>query len=431
VESRVLVIDAQMAGIAGDMFVAALIDLGADAKAVVAAMEAAARYVPNVKSLRVTPKPVERSHIGGLYLDVQIDESYKTRSGSVLIEAVQAMTKDLKLSSGASIYAHRAIEILIHAEAAVHRHTPESVHLHAAGSVDTVADIIGAATALDTLQLANPKDTSYYSLPIAVGGGTFPSSHGRLAAPGPAVTRICEEAGLLFRGGPLEQELATPTGVSLVAALIPESTPIYPGLRPIGVGYGAGTADLKNVPNLLKMVKAEPLTPRRLLQDRVLVLETNVDDVTGETLGFVIQQLMAAGAKDVTVLPTVTKKNRPGHLISVIASPEDEVRLTHLLIKETGSLGVRVTSCDRHLLARKIVSVKIRLGDAEQEIRVKVAMDRTGAILQVKAEYDDIQQAARSTGKPMIEIARVAEAAARQQLAEKEGKGARRRSKRA
>ncbi len=420
-----------MAGIAGDMFVASMIDLGAEADAVVAAMEASTRYVPDVKSVRVTPKPVERSHIGGLYLDMQIEESYKTRSGSVLLEAVQAMTKDLKLSSEASAYAHRAIDILVQAEASVHRHTPESVHLHAAGSVDTVADIIGAATALDSLKLAVSKTTSYYSLPIAVGGGTFPSSHGRLAAPGPAVTRICKEARLLLRGGPLERELATPTGVSLVAALIPESTPVYPALRPISIGYGAGTAELKNVPNLLKMVVGEPLTPRRLLQDRVVVIETNVDDISGETLGFVIEQLMAAGAKDVTVLPTVTKKSRPGHLISVIVSPEDEVRLAQLLIKETGSLGVRITSCDRHLLARELLHVQISLGEREESIRVKVATDRTGAILQVKAEYDDVRRAALATGKSLTVISRLAESAARQKIAEKEGKTQRRRRRKA
>jgi uncharacterized protein (TIGR00299 family) protein len=297
--------------------------------------------------------------------------------------------------------------------------------------VDTVADIIGAATALDSLKLADPRITSYHSLPIAVGGGTFPSSHGRLAAPGPAVTRICQEAGLLLRGGPLERELATPTGVSLVAALIPESTPVYPALRPTSVGYGAGTAELENVPNLLRIVMGESITPRRLLQDRVVVIETNVDDISGETLGFVIEQLMAAGAKDVTVLPTVTKKSRPGHLISVIASPEDEVRLAHLLIKETGSLGVRITSCDRHLLARKLVLVKIALGETEKDIRVKVAMDQTGVILQVKAEYDDVRQAALSTGKPITEIARLAESAARQQFVEKRGKAPRRRRRKA
>ncbi len=420
-----------MAGIAGDMFVAALIDLGAAADAVVAAMEASARYVPDVKSVHVTPKPVERSHIGGLYLDVQIEESYKTRSGSILLEAVQAMVTDLMLSSEASAYAQRAINFLVQAEAAVHRHTPEGVHLHAAGSVDTVADIIGAAAALDSLKLANPKTTSYHSLPIAVGGGTFPSSHGRLAAPGPAVTKICTKAGLLFKGGPLQRELATPTGVSLVAALNPVSTPVYPAIHPISVGYGAGTAELKNIPNLLRMVMGESLTPRRLLQDRVVVIETNVDDVSGETLGFVINQLIAAGAKDVTVIPTVTKKSRPGHLISIIASPEDEVRLAQLLIKETGSLGVRITSCDRHILSRELLQVKISLGEAEASVRVKVATDRSGAILQVKAEYDDVQRVALTTGKPITEISRLAESAARQQLAEKERKTSRRRRRKA
>ncbi|MFX1562603.1 MAG: nickel insertion protein [Promethearchaeota archaeon] len=261
--SRILVIDAQMAGVAGDMFVAALIDLGAKADVVVGAMEATSQYIPNCKSIRVTPKPVQRSHVGGLYLDIEIKESYHTRKGEILIEAVKTATKELRLSSSASKYAQRAIQTLVESEAKVHRHSVKEVHLHAAGSADTVIDIIGAATALDQLDLADQNETSYYVLPIAVGGGTFPSSHGQLAAPGPAVTEILTKTKLLFKGGPLKKELATPTGVSLIAALTPTSTPTYPALRPKKTGYGAGTMDLPNVPNLLRLVLGTPLTQQQ------------------------------------------------------------------------------------------------------------------------------------------------------------------------
>lgn len=258
--SRILVIDPQMSGIAGDMFVAALLDLGANQLEVISAMELAAKYVPDCASVKVTSHPVTRSHLGGLYLDIQIDETYETRSGKILLEAVKTMTRDLQLSKPVSAYANRAIRILVESEAMVHRHSPEKVHLHAAGSVDTVIDIIGAATALDQLQLADPQTTNYFVLPIAVGGGTFPSSHGRLAAPGPAVTGILTKAQLLFKGGPLEQELATPTGVSLIAALNPISVPVFPLMRSSSVGYGAGTADLPGIPNLLRLVVGKPLS---------------------------------------------------------------------------------------------------------------------------------------------------------------------------
>jgi uncharacterized protein (DUF111 family) len=253
-DSQILVIDPQLAGIAGDMFVAGLIDLGADTATVVAAMEATAKYVPSCKKVTVQPQPVERSHIGGLFLDIHIEENYTTRPGKVLLNAVEAMVKDLKLSKPAAAYAKQAIRILVEAEAVVHRHPPEKVHLHGAGSVDTVLDIIGAAVALENLGIADPKRTHYVALPIAVGGGTFMSGHGQLAAPGPAVTNILTKHRLAFKGGPQIHEMATPTGISLLAALNPVSTQVFPELISLAVGYGAGTGELPGVPNLLRFV---------------------------------------------------------------------------------------------------------------------------------------------------------------------------------
>ncbi len=253
-DQKILVIDPQLAGIAGDMFVAALMDLGADINAVVAAMEASVNYVPNCDTVTVKPQPIARSHIGGLFLDIHIEETYTTRPGKVLLNAVQTMTKDLRLSKPAAVYAKRAIQILVDAEAMVHRHPPEKVHLHGAGSVDTVLDIIGAATALENLGIADANSTKYYTLPIAVGGGTFMSGHGQLAAPGPAVTNILTKYKLTFKGGPHTHEMATPTGISLLAALNPVSTQVFPELVPIAVGYGAGTGEIPGVPNLLRFV---------------------------------------------------------------------------------------------------------------------------------------------------------------------------------
>lgn len=415
-DPKILVIDPQMAGIAGDMFVAALLDLGADSETVISAMETAVNYVPDCKKVKVTPKPVTRSHIGGLYLDIEIVESYSTRPGKVLLDAISAMTKDLKLTEPAVAYANRAVRFLVEAEASVHRQPPEKVHLHGAGSVDTVLDVIGAAVALEELAIVDPETTNYFILPIAVGGGTFPSGHGQLAAPGPAVTKILTTANLLFKGGPLDRELATPTGVSLLAALNPVSTQMYPLFRSQSIGYGAGTGELPDIPNLLRLVLGDTISPLRLYQDQVIILETNVDDVSGETLGYIIDRLIQSGAKDVTILPTTTKKNRPGHLISVIAAPEQEEALTYLLISESGSLGVRVMRSDRHLLARKTQTIRINVGKKKVAVRVKIATDRSGTVIQVKAEYDDVKQAAERTGEPLVEIARKAEAAARNEF---------------
>jgi uncharacterized protein (DUF111 family) len=165
----------------------------------------------------------------------------------------------------------------------------------------------------------------------------------------------------------------------------------------------------------------EAIPQPRLYQDQVIILETNVDDVSGETLGYAIERLMQAGAKDVSIVATTTKKNRPGHLVSVIVAPEHEELLTHLLLVETGSLGVRVIRSDRHLLAREIHSVRIKSGKHEATVRVKIASDRTGAIIQTKAEFDDVKAAAKKTGEPLVEIARKAEALARREYSKKGG----------
>ena len=420
---HMLIVDPQMAGIAGDMFVAALLDLGAEEEPVISAMESVSRYMPGCTCVKVKPKPVLRSHIGGLHLEVEIEETSQPRPGRVLLEAVKRATEELGLSEAASSYAQRAVRILVEAEASVHRRPPEEVHLHAAGSADTAADVVGCAVALDQLGMADPSTIQYYALPVAVGGGAFQSGHGRLVSPGPAVTRILTQAGLTLVGGPVDVELTTPTGAALLAALNPLPTQVYPPVFPEAVGYGAGSADLPGVPNLLRLVAGRlPSELSSLLRDQVVVLETNVDDVPGETLGYLVERLMEEGAKDVTIIPTVAKKNRPGHLISVIAAPEDEVRLTRIIIEETGSLGVRASLCNRHLLARELRPIKVKLGGREMEVRVKVSTDRDGNILQVKPEYEDVRRLAIATGQSLIEVARRAEAAARQVLGKGEGR---------
>jgi uncharacterized protein (DUF111 family) len=194
----------------------------------------------------------------------------------------------------------------------------------------------------------------------------------------------------------------------------------YPLFTPIAVGYGAGTGELPDIPNLLKVVQGKSQAELRLYQDEVILIETNVDDVTGETLGYLIQELLNQGAKDVSIVSTTTKKNRPGHLLSVIAAPEDEEKLAYLLIAETGSLGVRVSRRDRHLLARETHTVTITLNNQEFSVRVKIASDRTGKIMQVKAEYEDVKAVAEKTGHPLMEIAQKAEALVRSQTVLKE-----------
>ncbi|RJS77370.1 LarC family nickel insertion protein [Candidatus Bathyarchaeota archaeon] len=178
-------------------------------------------------------------------------------------------------------------------------------------------------------------------------------------------------------GGPVESELATPTGVSILVNLVDEAVSFYPPIKPRAVGYGAGAKDFAGVPNVLRIVVGEPLD-YGLLRDEVAVIETNIDDVTGEVVGHVIEKILREGARDVSILPAFMKKGRPGHIVKVIADLDDAERLSRILMEETGSLGVRVYPCGRRILLRRSIPVEVEVGGVKATVSVKVAKDSRG-----------------------------------------------------
>jgi len=284
------------------------------------------------------------------------------------------------------------------------KNTRSSIHdvrLHELGSADTLADIIGAATALDDLDIFS--NTAVFSTPVAVGGGVFPASHGAYSSPAPATLEILRTSGFLTIGGPVESELATPTGVSLLTSLTPECTRFYPSIKPVYVGYGAGSRELGDIPNVLRVVLGEPFDSG-LMNDDVVVIETNLDDVTGEIIGYSINRLLQEGARDAVSIPTLNKKSRPGHLIQVIADRTDVERLCAILIEETGSLGVRTYTCGRRLLLRESIPVEIMVDDKNAVVNVKVARSTNGQIIRIKPEYEDVKRLAELTGIPLRDI---------------------------
>jgi len=408
---RVAIVDCQMAGVSGDMIVGALFDLGANAVKVVEAMEAVEGYMKGCKNLEVTVKDVTRKGFHAKKVNVKAEGTTEI-TGAELVDATVDCIENLKLSEEAKRFASDSINTLVNAEARVHGKSIEQVHLHEAGFADTPAEIVGAAVALEDLNLFNMR---VYSTPVAVGGGLFKFSHGTVSSPAPATIEILLSKGFTMLGGPIEFELATPTGVSLLVNLAHEVIRFYPLMKPTAIGYGAGTKDFAEMPNVLRVTLGEPLN-YRLLRDEISVLETNLDDVTGEIIGHTVDRLLHEGAKDVSIIPMFTKKNRPGQILKIIADKTDVERLSRILIEETGTLGVRVYPCERHILNREPIPIDILIDDIKEPVNVKVAKDSKGEIVQIKPEYDDVKRVANKTGKPLKEIMDLVKMKARELL---------------
>lgn len=393
---RIVVIDCQAAGISGDMILGALVDLGADLEKIDEAMRRVRESLEGCKSLQFTVREVTRRGFRAKKVDIKADD-VAARSGKELKDGLASSLRSLRLSTEANRLATDALDTLITAEAALHGGRDDEVHLHEAGSADTIADIVGTVVALDDLALL--RSTAVYSTPVAVGGGLLTFSHGTVSTPAPATLEILRSKAFPMIGGPLEAELATPTGVSLLANLVNTRSSFYPPLRPGKVGYGAGAADHLQTPNILRIVVGEPLE-YGLASDEIDVLETNLDDISGEIIGHTVERLMEEGAKDVSIIPMSTKKNRPGQIIKVIADKEDAQRLARVLVEETGTLGVRDFPCRRHILLRDVASVDVRIDETSAPVRVKIARDLSGKIVQIKPEYDDVRRLAREAHVP-------------------------------
>ena len=354
-----------------------------------------------------------RGGIRAKKIDVEARETQRMR-GAELVEAIRKCVERLNLTAKAREFALNTVNTLLSVEARLHGENVETLHLHEVGKIDMPAEVVGSAVALEDLNVFKSK---VYSTPVAVGGGLLKFSHGTVSSPAPATLEILKTKGFPMKGGPIESELSTPTGAALLVNLVDEVTTFYPSIRPLKVGYGAGTKDFKGFPNVLRVVLGEAVK-YGLFRDEIVVLETNVDDVTGEVIGHVIEKLLEAGARDVSVIPMLTKKNRPGQILKVITDKENLERLSRLLIEETGSLGVRWYPCERYILAREPVEFKLSIDGRSEPVRVKVSRDSNGSIVQVKPEYEDARRVAEEAGKPLREVMRIIEAQARKSLSE-------------
>ncbi len=386
------------AGAAGDMIMATLLDLGADLEAVRQAVESTGC------KLEITRE--EKSHIMAIRARVISDRRYQSVSEAVSI------LQDSSLAGIALENALHALDTLAEAESRVHGVPKAEARFHEIGALDALADIAGSCAARQTLAVER-----ILCRPVSVGSGYVQSAHGLLPVPGPAALEILKAHNIPWKGGPVDEELLTPTGAALLATLVDEFVPDFPLLRALRVGYGAGKREYV-LPNVLRGIIADTIHVQTNAGrdhaepgERVVQLETNVDDVTGEVLGRLIERLMEAGALDVSVLPALMKKGRSGNVIRAIARHEDMESLARIIIKETGSLGVRVfPSLHRFVAERETRSVRLEVSGRSYDAVIKVSR-MEGELLNIKAEYEDSKRIAEETGLPLrIIIKKVEEA---------------------
>lgn len=394
-------IDCSTAGISGDMLTAALIDAGAPAENVKKAMAAAGRPFGGVEV------SVKRANVNGIGA-TRVDVTTRDEGGRSYLDIVGQLEK-LTLPERVRAASLKALTVLARAEAKVHGEELERLILHEVGAADAIADIVGCCTAAHELGLF---DREVLASEVAVGGGVATVGHGKIPLPAPAVLEILR--GVPIRGKPIDAELTTPTGASLLVALTDRFVPTYPPMRVEAVGYGAGARRLKEVPNVVRVCLGE-MSERALELQEIGLLETNVDNVSGEVVGYAMKKLFAEGALDVSATPMVMKKGRPGFLIRVMVKPGDVERLARVLMLQTGTLGVRVLPVARYVLEREGLPVKVTIGGRRFNARVKVARER-GRLVGFSAEYEDAKKISEKTGVPLRDVVSRIEEAARREI---------------
>ncbi|MBD0300389.1 MAG: nickel pincer cofactor biosynthesis protein LarC, partial [Nitrososphaera sp.] len=265
-----------------------------------------------------------------------------------------------------------------------------------ASGVDTFADLVGCATALQDLQLF---DSKMYSTKVAVGGGLLRFSHGTIPNPTSAILEIFKNKQFILVGGQAEDELTTPTGAAMLVNLVHGSVNYYPSIAPEKIGYGAGIKKF-DFPNVVRVAIGTSGTVYETSKDTVYVVETNIDDVSGELVGNLVEQL-AEVAKDVTVISGTTKKSRPTYLIRIISENAQLNSVLKLLFDESGTLGARVQEVERIVLPRSILTMSVNINGNILDVRVKIVKDSAGRITNVKPEFEDVKMIATKCQMPV------------------------------
>lgn len=387
------------AGVSGDMTIGALIDLGVDIETLRSQLASLA-----LSSYEINVSRVKRSSIAATKFDVLVNDSHQPHRH---LRDIREIIERSSLSELTRRRSMRVFELIAEAEARVHGTTADKVHFHEVGAVDSIIDVVGAMICFELLCIER-----FISSPLRVGRGTIKAAHGEMPVPAPGTAELLR--GVPVYSGDREGEFVTPTGAAIITALCEEFGPL-PDVKIERIGYGAGTRDPKDFPNALRLILCDIQEDRlqnshlALAPESVMVIETNIDDMSPQAFGYVMERAFEMGALDVFMVPAQMKKDRPGVLLTVLCNADKLDSLIDLLLRETMTLGVRYYETRRRVLDRIIETVETPYGD----VRIKVA--RAGEeTLHFQPEYDDCARLAREANVSLIEVQRAAEAAYRE-----------------
>ena len=374
-------------GIAGDMFLALLVDLGVDPAAI--EKELAALPVPGY---RLNWGREQRQGISGTRLQVEIDEQHHHRTWL----DIDRMLAASRLAPPTRELARRIFRRLGEAEAKVHGIALEKVHFHEVGAIDSIVDVVGAAIGL---QLLDAPEVTCAPLPLS--RGTVRCAHGNFPLPAPATLEVLK--GVPVIDGRCEKELVTPTGAAIAAEIATFGE--IPAMTIEATGYGVGGRHLEDRPNVLRGIVGHLAEATE--RDLVSVLETHIDDGNPEWLGALSERLLQAGALDVAFAPLQMKKNRPGTRLTVVAPCGREENLAGLVLRESSAIGVRSYRTERFKLTRRSETVETALGPAQIKL-----LSQNGRVLRATPEYESCRRLAEKSRRSLPEVYRLAERAA-------------------
>ncbi|MBI3736221.1 nickel pincer cofactor biosynthesis protein LarC [Candidatus Sumerlaeota bacterium] len=386
-------------GISGDMTLGALVDLGLD----IAELEKGLAGLP-VGPFRLRAEKIKRSGIMGTQVHVEVEEDHHKHSHlKHIVEKVRAANLPARVTERAIA----AYQLLAEAEARVHGSTIEKIHFHEVGAKDAILDVAGAMLGVEMLGV-----DSFSASTVAVGHGTVKCAHGVMPVPAPATAEILK--GVPTTATEIEGELTTPTGAAILRVLVGDEAGISPAMKTDAIGYGAGTRVVEGHPNYLRMMLGKRESKYAALpveSEKIVSLETEIDDMSPEIGGYVMEKLFTSGARDVQFQPVQMKKNRSGQHLRVLCHEGDIDRLAEVILHETSTFGVRVMRGDRLCLRRQLQWLDTPLGP----VPVKIGLwgDR---VIKAKPEYEACRALANSTGHNLREVFDVARRAIQDHL---------------
>ena len=377
------------AGASGDMILGAMVAAGVEP----GFLREQLSLLP-VDGFSINFETVSKSGLSATYARVETAPEHKHRH----LSDIKKIIESSRLSDAVKQRAVQIFTRLAEAEAHVHNEPVDHVHFHEVGALDAIVDVVGAAICFEALRIDR-----FICSPIHVGSGMVKMAHGQFPIPPPAVTELLK--GVPFYATDIKGELLTPTGAAIITTVCNEYGPI-PQMMTETTGYGAGTREYQDFPNVLRVLLGET-EDKSATDERLWMLETNLDDVSPQIIGYVMDRVLECGALDCFFTPVQMKKNRPGVLLSVLCGREEKEAVMRLLFMETTTLGVRSYEVTRRALERSLVRVETQYGP----IDVKVA-HLDGRVVNEMPEFEQCRQAAASANVPL----KVVEEAARAEL---------------